>query len=285
MAQSRLAEQTLDIRPIAGAMGAEINGIDASRELGDATVSALRKAVLDHLVIVLPGQTLTPEQQLRFARRFGEPLIYPFAKGLDEFPEITPILKKEDDQYNFGGVWHSDTVYQDTPPMGTMLYARDLPPFGGDTLFANQYLAYESLSDGMKALLGNLRAINISGKRKVQRTRTHMMDRASAGLTGDEFEACHPVIRKHPETGRKALYVNVAHTVRFEGMTEEESTPILEFLFEHQIQPEFTCRLRWSEGAVAFWDNRAAMHYPVNDYHGYRRLMHRITLAGDRPLQ
>ncbi|WP_323797390.1 TauD/TfdA dioxygenase family protein [Nisaea sp.] len=285
MAQSRLAQQTLDIRPVAGAMGAEIHGIDASRELDDGTVAALRKALLDHLVIFLPAQTLTPEQQLRFARRFGDPLIYPFAKGLDEFPEITPILKKEDDQYNFGGVWHSDTVYQDTPPMGTMLYARELPPFGGDTLFANQYLAYEALSDGMKALLAPLKAFNISGKRKVQRTRTHMMDRASAGLTGDEFESCHPVIRTHPETGRKALYVNVAHTVRFDGMTEEESAPILEFLFEHQIQPEFTCRFRWSEGAVAFWDNRAAMHYPVNDYHGYRRLMHRITLAGDRPFQ
>jgi len=285
MAQSRLAQQTLDIRPVAGAMGAEIHGIDASRELDDDTVTALRKALLDHLVIFLPSQTLTPEQQLHFARRFGDPLIYPFAKGLDDFPEITPILKKEDDQYNFGGIWHSDTVYQDTPPMGTMLYARYLPPYGGDTLFANQYLAYESLSDGMKTLLGTLRAINISGKSKVQQTRKHMMDRASAGLTGDEFEACHPVIRTHPETGRKALYVNVAHTVRFEGMTEEESAPILEFLFEHQIQPEFTCRFRWTEGAVAFWDNRAAMHYPVNDYHGYRRLMHRITLAGDRPFQ
>ncbi|WP_036554932.1 TauD/TfdA dioxygenase family protein [Nisaea denitrificans] len=285
MAQSRLAEQTLDIRPIAGAMGAEIHGVDASRELDEVTVAAVRKALLDHLVIFLPAQTLSPEQQLRFARRFGEPLIYPFAKGLDDFPEITPILKKEDDQFNFGGVWHSDTVYQENPPMGTMLYARELPPFGGDTLFANQYLAYETLSDGMKALLAPLKAINISGKRKVQRTRTHMMDRASAGLTGDEFESCHPVIRTHPETGRKALYVNVAHTVRFEGMTEEESAPILEFLFEHQIQPEFTCRFRWSEGAVAFWDNRAAMHYPVNDYHGYRRLMHRITLAGDRPFQ
>ncbi|WP_193172934.1 TauD/TfdA dioxygenase family protein [Nisaea nitritireducens] len=285
MAQSRLAEQTLDIRPIAGAMGAEIHGVDASRELDEATVAAVRKALLDHLVIFLPAQTLSPEQQLRFARRFGEPLIYPFAKGLDDFPEITPILKKEDDQFNFGGVWHSDTVYQENPPMGTMLYARELPPFGGDTLFANQYLAYETLSDGMKALLAPLKAINISGKRKVQRTRTHMMDRASAGLKGDEFEACHPVIRTHPETGRKALYVNVAHTVRFEGMTEEESAPILGFLFEHQIQPEFTCRFRWSEGAAAFWDNRAAMHYPVNDYHGYRRLMHRITLAGDRPFQ
>jgi len=285
MAQSRMAEHALDIRPIAGAMGAEIHGVDASRELDDTTVAALRKALLDHLVVFLPNQALTPEQQLRFARRFGEPMIYPFVKGLDGLPEVTPILKKEEDRNNFGGIWHSDTVYQDEPPMGTMLYALELPPFGGDTLFANQYLAYDSLSDGMKALLAPLKAINISGKGRVQKTRTDMMKHASAGLKGDELESCHPVIRTHPETGRKALYVNVAHTVRFDGMTEEESAPILEFLFEHQIQPEFTCRFRWSEGAVAFWDNRAAMHYPINDYHGYRRLMHRITLIGDRPFQ
>ena len=285
MAQSRMAEHALDIRPIAGAMGAEIHGVDASRELDDTTVAALRKALLDHLVVFLPDQTLTPEQQLRFARRFGEPMIYPFVKGLDGLPEVTPILKKEEDRNNFGGIWHSDTVYQDEPPMGTMLYALELPPFGGDTLFANQYLAYDSLSDGMKALLAPLKAINISGKGRVQQTRTDMMKHASAGLKGDELESCHPVIRTHPETGRKALYVNVAHTVRFDGMTEEESTPILEYLFEHQIQPEFTCRFRWSQGAVAFWDNRAAMHYPINDYHGYRRLMHRITLIGDRPFQ
>lgn len=285
MAQSRMAQPSLDIRPIAGSIGAEIHGIDASRELDVETVSALRKALLDHLVIFLPAQSLTPEQQLRFARRFGEPMIYPFVKGLDGLPEVTPILKKEEDRNNFGGIWHSDTVYQDEPPMGTMLYALELPPFGGDTLFANQYLAYDSLSDGMKALLAPLKAINISGKGRVQKTRTDMMKHASAGLKGDELESCHPVIRTHPETGRKALYVNVAHTVRFDGMTEEESAPILEFLFEHQIQPEFTCRFRWSEGAVAFWDNRAAMHYPINDYHGYRRLMHRITLAGDRPFQ
>ncbi|WP_420403995.1 TauD/TfdA dioxygenase family protein [Nisaea sp.] len=283
MAQSRQIEQTLDIRPLAGALGAEIHGIDASRELDDGSVSALRQALLEHLVIFLPGQEFTPAQQLAFARRFGEPVIYPFVKGLEDFPEITPILKREEDRNNFGGIWHSDTVYQQQPPMGTMLYALELPPYGGDTLFANQYLAYEALSDGMKDLLGGLKAIHISGKSRVQQTRTDMMKHASAGMKGDELQSCHPVVRTHPETGRKALYVNTAHTIRFEGMTEEESTPILEFLFEHQIQPEFTCRFRWSPGALAFWDNRAAMHYPINDYQGFRRLMHRITLAGDNP--
>jgi taurine dioxygenase len=283
MAHSRKIEPALDIRPIAGALGAEIHGIDASRDLDAATVSAVRQALLEHLVIFLPDQKLTPVQQLAFAKRFGEPMIYPFVKGLEDFPEITPILKREEDRNNFGGIWHSDTVYQQQPPMGTMLYALELPPFGGDTLFANQYLAYDALSDGMKDLLGGLKAIHISGKSRVQQTRTDMMKHASVGMKGDELQSCHPVIRTHPETGRKALYVNTAHTIRFDGMTEEESTPILDFLFEHQIQPEFTCRFRWSPGAMAFWDNRAAMHYPINDYHGFRRLMHRITLAGDTP--
>ena len=283
MAHSRKLEPALDIRPIAGALGAEIYGVDASRELDEATVAAIRQALLEHLVIFLPDQKLTPVQQLAFARRFGEPVIYPFVKGLEDFPEITPILKREEDRNNFGGIWHSDTVYQRLPPMGTMLYALELPPYGGDTLFANQYLAYDALSEGMKELLAPLKAVHVSGKARVQQTRTDMMKHASAGMKGDELQSCHPVVRTHPETGRKALYVNIAHTIRFDGMTEEESTPILDFLFEHQIQPEFPCRLRWSPGALAFWDNRAAMHYPVNDYHGFRRLMHRVTLAGDTP--
>ncbi|UUX51038.1 TauD/TfdA family dioxygenase [Nisaea acidiphila] len=283
MAQSRKAESKLDIRPLAGALGAEIHGLDISQNLDGASVAALRQALLDHLVIFLPAQELTPQRQLAFAQHFGEPVKYPFVKGLEDCPEVMQILKTETDQVNFGGVWHSDTSYKDHPPMGTMLYAVELPPFGGDTMFANQYLAFEALSDGMKALLSDLKAINVSGKDRVQQTRSGMIQRAPVGQTPDELSACHPVVRTHPETGRKSLYVNIAHTTRFDGMTEEESAPLLNFLFQHQIQPEFTCRFRWSPGALAFWDNRAAMHYPINDYHGYRRAMNRVTLAGDRP--
>lgn len=282
-ALSNIAPAELDIRPIAGGIGAEIHGVTLSDDLSEATVLAIRGALLDHLVVFFRDQSFTPEQQLRFAKRFSEPVIYPFVKGLDGYPEITPILKKEEDRQNFGGVWHSDTVYQQEPPMGTMLYALEVPPFGGDTIFANQYLAYEALSEGMKRLLDGMKAVNVSGKAKVQATREDMMKHSSVGLKGNELEAIHPVVRTHPETGRRALYVNFAHTVRFDGMTEEESAPILEFLFRHQIQAEFTCRFRWQKGSLAFWDNRSAMHYPVNDYHGYRRLMHRITLKGDRP--
>lgn len=271
------------VSPVAGAIGAEISGVDLSAELSDDTVAAIRQALLDHLVVFFRDQELTPQQLMGFAARFGQPVIYPFVKGLDGFPEITPILKREEDRINFGGLWHSDTAYQQAPPMGTILYGIEIPPYGGDTEFANQYLAYESLSAPLRRFLDGLTAVNVSGKGATQKTRCMMMERAPAGLRGDELTACHPVVRTHPETGRKALYVNLAHTTHFEGMTEEESQPILDFLFRHQVKVEFTCRFRWTPGAVAFWDNRCAQHNPINDYHGFRRLMHRVTLAGEVP--
>ena len=166
--------------------------------------------------------------------------------------------------------------------MGTVLYAKELPPMGGDTLFANQYLAYENLSAPLRGFLKGLKAVNSATKGTAAATRS---DRVADAGTGEArvLEAIHPVVRTHPETGRKALYVNTGHTVRFEGMSEEESRPILEYLFQHQIKPEYCCRFVWTPGAVAFWDNRCAQHYPVNDYHGYKRLLHRITLKGETP--
>jgi taurine dioxygenase len=267
---------------VAGALGAEISGVDLSRPLSEATVAALRRAWLEHLVIFFRDQDLTPAQFLGFARRFGDPIEYPFVKGLDEYPEIIPVLKREHEQVNFGGVWHSDTAYLDIPPMASMLVAREVPPVGGDTLFANMYLAYETLSDGMKRMLEGLVAVNSSAKADASRTREDRMKDSARAVTRD-YAATHPVVRRHPETGRRALYVNVAHTVRFDGMTDEESAPLLDYLFRHQIRPEFTCRFRWRPGSVAFWDNRCAQHNAINDYHGHRRLLHRITLAGDTP--
>jgi taurine dioxygenase len=167
--------------------------------------------------------------------------------------------------------------------MGTLLVAREVPPVGGDTLFANQYLAYETLSPRMRAMLDGLHAVSSSAKADVTRTREDRIKSDGTATARAELSAEHPVVRTHPETGRKALYVNVAHTARFADVTEEESTGLLNFLFRHQIRPEFTCRFRWEIGSVAFWDNRCAQHNPINDYHGYRRVMHRITLAGDTP--
>jgi len=278
-----MRRNSLEIQPIAGAIGAEIAGVDLAGEVDDETIAAIRRAWLDHLVIFFRRQELPPARLLAFARRFGEPIEYPFVKGIEGFAEVTPVVKLEHERVNFGGLWHSDTAYLEIPPMGTMLIAREVPPYGGDTLFANMYLAYEALSAGMRQLLDGLVAVNSSAKADVTKTRE---DRIRDGAREDArtaYEALHPVVRTHPETGRKALYVNGGHTVRFRDMTEEESAPLLGFLFAHQTRPEFTCRFRWELGSLAFWDNRCAQHNPINDYHGFRRAMHRVTLAGDRP--
>ena len=272
----------LSVEPVAGALGAEISGVDLARPLSEETIAAIRRAWLDHLVIFFRDQPLSPAEFLAFARCFGEPIEYPFVKGLAEYPEIIPVLKLEHERVNFGGVWHSDTAYLDVPPMASMLVAREIPPYGGDTLFANMYLAYETLSDGLKAMLEGLVAVNSSAKADASRTREDRM-KDSAREVKKDYIAAHPVVRRHPETGRRALYVNVAHTVRLDGMTEEESAPLLDYLFRHQTRPEFSCRFRWRPGSIAFWDNRCAQHNAINDYAGHRRLLHRITLAGDVP--
>ncbi len=273
--------RTIDVSPIAGALGAEITGVELAH-LTDTVVDEVRRAWLEHLVVFFRGQVLTPEQLLAFARRIGEPVEYPFVKGIDGFPYIIAVSKLPHETVNFGGIWHSDTVYLERPPMATMLLAREVPPFGGDTLYSNMYAAYEALSPGMQRLLDGLTAVNSSALADVSKTREDRI-RDSGADAGREYVAEHPVVRTHPDTGRKALYVNVAHTARFTDMTEEESRPLLRYLFEHAVRPEFTCRFRWQVGSLALWDNRCAMHNPVNDYHGHTRTMHRITLAGDVP--
>jgi len=273
----------LEVRRLAGALGAEIHGVDLGRDLDPALAHQIRNVFLEHQVIFFRDQELSPEQFLRFAQAMGQPVEYPFVQGLAGFPVIIAVKKLEHERTNFGGIWHSDTTYLEQPPMGSMLLAREVPPFGGDTLFASQTAAYEALSEGMRKLLDPLRAISSSAKADVSKTREDRIASDGRADARKDYVASHPVVRTHPETGRKALYVNVAHTVRFDGMTEEESTPLLEFLYRHQVKPEFTCRFAWRPGSLAFWDNRCAQHNPVNDYHGHRRVMHRITLAGDTP--
>jgi len=272
-----------EVRPISGSIGAEILRIDLASEPGHNVIAAIRQTWLEHGVIFFRDQDLPPAKFLSFAKRFGEVVEYPFIKGIDGFPEIIPVVKLEHETKNFGGIWHTDTAYLDTPPMATMLIAREVPPRGGDTLFANTYLAYETLSDGMKRMLEGVIAVNHSAKADVTRTREDRIRDGGKAEVKKEFISEHPVVRTHPETGRKALYVNVGHTVRLKDMTEEESAPILNYLFQHQTRPEFTCRFNWRPGSIAFWDNRCVLHNPVNDYHGYRRVMHRVTLAGDKP--
>jgi alpha-ketoglutarate-dependent taurine dioxygenase len=273
----------IQVKRIAGALGVEVSGLDLARPLSDQQASALRAAWLEHLVLFFRDQPLMPAQYMAFARRIGQPVEYPFVRGIEGYPEIIEVKKLEQETVNFGGIWHSDTAYLEEPPMASMLLARELPPYGGDTLFANMYLAYETLSEGMRRMLDPLTAINSSARADVTRTREDRLKSDGRGGAKKEYAAEHPVVRTHPETGRKALYVNVAHTARFGGMTEDESAPLLAYLFRHQTRPEFTCRFSWRVGSLALWDNRCTQHNPVNDYHGYRRLMHRITLAGDKP--
>ena len=271
----------IEVHPVAGSLGAEIRGVNVAAVSGDEVIAEIRQAFLDHLVIFFRDQKLTPHEQLAFARRFGEPMEYPQLKGLPECTLITPVLKLEHERINFGGVWHSDTTYLTRPPMASMLYALEIPPYGGDTLFANQYQAYETLSDGLRAVLDGLTAINSSTKADASKTREERLK--DAGVEMKVLVGEHPVVRTHPETGRRALYVNIGHTTHFKGWTEEESRPLLEYLWRHQVRPEFTCRFRWQPGSIAFWDNRCVQHNAVNDYQGFRRVMHRVTLAGDTP--
>jgi taurine dioxygenase len=282
----------MQVKKIAGALGAEISGLDLSKGVSATLAADIRQVFLEHQVIFLRHQDLTPAQFLGFAQAMGRPIEYPFVKGIDGFPHIIEVKKLAHEKVNFGGIWHSDTTYLDVPPMGSMLLAKAVPPYGGDTLFANQYLAYEALSDTMKRLLTGLKGISSSAKADVSKTREDRIktdgkgDAKGEGATAapQQFQALHPIVRTHPETGRKALYVNVAHTAGIDGMTDAESAPILNFLFTHQVKPEFTCRFAWEPNSLAFWDNRCTQHNPVNDYHGHLRLMHRITLQGDKPV-
>ena len=281
---------TLTVNRIAGALGAEIHGVDLSQKLSDDTIGEIRQALHDNLVIFFRDQDLSPGQHLDFARRFGELQVHDFVEAMPGHPEIIVVAKNEADKGNFGGGWHSDVSYLEEPALGSILYAKEVPSVGGDTLFANQYLAYDALSDGMKRLLEPLKAVHSAGH-------VYGSERSRASVRFDELKAMtmrfspeaeretvHPVVRTHPETGRKCLYVNRGFTVRFADMTVEESRPLLDWLFAHSVRPEFTCRWRWEPNAIAFWDNRCVQHYALNDYHGHRRVMHRVTVNGDRPV-
>ncbi len=273
----------LDVRPLSRAVGAEILGINLLDPVSDAQIAEIRQIWLQHGVVFFREQPLESGAFQAFAQRFGEIIEYPFVKGLPDFPLIVPVLKLPHEKHNFGGVWHTDTTYLQEPPMATMLIARELPPVGGDTLFASNYAAFEGLSPALQNTLRTLKAVNSSAKAAVTHSREDRVADSATDKGRAELNSEHPVVRTHPETGREALYVNPGHTLRFVGWTEEESTPLLNYLFEQQVKPEYTCRFVWRPGSIAFWDNRCALHNPINDYHGHKRLLHRITLKGDKP--
>ncbi|MEQ8806855.1 MAG: TauD/TfdA family dioxygenase [Rhodospirillales bacterium] len=274
----------VEVVPLCGALGAEVHGVDLSADVSDDVLAEIRKALNEYLVIFFRDQDLTPDQQKAFGLRFGTLNIHPVYEPLPGHPEILQVVKEADALNNIGDTWHSVATFLPEPPMGSILYAREVPPFGGDTLFANLYLAYEMLTEGMRRMLSSMNAVHsdafltqVNSERNATR---------STKLRGGQMEAretVHPVVRTHPETGRKCLYVNEPFTVRFDGMSAQESRPILDYLLAHIKRPEFTCRFRWQVGSMAFWDNRCTHHYALNDYHGHRREMHRVTVNGDRP--
>ena len=274
----------IQVSPLCGALGAEISGVDLAAGPSDAVLADIRKALNDYLVIFFRDQDLTPDQQKDFGRRFGTLNIHPIYEPLPGHPEILQVVKEADALNNIGDTWHSDATFLPEPPMGSILYAREVPPFGGDTLFANLYLAYEMLTDGMRRMLSTMNAVHSDAfltKVNTERNATRSTKLREGAIAAKE--TVHPVVRTHPETGRKGLFINEPFTERFDGMSIAESRPILDFLLAHIKRPEFTCRFRWQVGSVAFWDNRCTHHYALNDYHGYRREMHRVTVNGDRP--
>ena len=268
-------------QPLCGALGAEIHDVDIASGVGEAQFAEIRRAFHQYGVIFFRDQELTPEQHLAFARLWGGINVNRFFQPVDGYPEIAEVRKEPGHKNNIGGSWHTDHSYDDAPATGSILYAREVPKFGGDTLFASMYLAYETLSAGLKRALSGLSAVHSS---------RHVF---GAGALGDSDasdrlgnpdlavqDVVHPVVVRHPDTGRRVLYVNPEFTVRFEGWTEEESRPLLDYLYGHASQPEFCCRFQWRKGSIAFWDNRATWHCALNDYQGQRRLMHRITVEG-----
>lgn len=282
---------TISVTPLTGSIGAEIGGVDLGLPLSNSQAAEVHAAFLEHHVIFFRDQDLTdPDKQKRAARLFGEVVAIPFVKSLDGHPEIIDIVKEPEDigKYNFGGNWHTDTSFLETPALGALLYALEVPDRGGDTVFADMSAAYDTLSDGLKATLDGLRALHTGSgsygsRSKFQGGRNQSVSMSiDANEEGDKLMS-HPVVRTHPETGRKSLFVNPNYTLCFEGWTEAESKPLLAFLHAHATRDEFLCRFRWDAGSVAVWDNRCTMHRAVNDYEGKRRHVRRVTLDGDRP--
>ena len=267
----------MEIQRLAGALGAVITGIDLGG-LDDDGFEGLHQALLHHGVLCIRGQDITPDQQIAFARRWGEIHDHPYLATLPGHPEIIEIVKEPGERNRFGAHWHTDQIFTAVPAMATMLLAREVPPVGGDTLFTDLYSAYDALSDGMKRLAARLETFNLYNK-QAERSRV-MKAKVTAPETPAE-PAIHPLVRVHPETGRPALYLNDPRTThRFDGMTEAESRPMIDFLMAHCTRPEFTCRVRWAVGTLTIWDNRRLMHLALDDYPDHRRVMHRITIRG-----
>ncbi|WP_419931062.1 TauD/TfdA dioxygenase family protein [Candidatus Poriferisodalis sp.] len=284
--------EPMEIRPLAGALGAELwaaggTALDVNR-LDAAGAAAVREALCAYHVVVIREQQMDAADIASFGRRFGELERHPYLGGTSEEPEVVPVIKEPHETVNFGGGWHSEMSFLECPPMATALYAVEVPSFGGDTLFANQQAAYTGLSDTMKRFAESLGAVHSAARQYGRRGDSDRYAGQRSSMTVNVSDAAHaqlthPVVRTHPETGAKALYVNRAFTEAISGMRRHESKALLEMLWSHAVGEQFTCRVRWEPGTLTMWDNRSVQHYALNDYHGQRRHMLRVTIAGDRP--
>lgn len=278
------------IKPLTPAIGGEIDGINLSTPLSDAEIAFIRQALLDHHVVFFRDQTLDHAQHKAVGKLFGDLVKVPFVEAVPGHSEIFEIIKlpEERDVYNFGGNWHTDMTYMQNPALVSVLYGKEVPPIGGDTMFASLEDAYSALSPGMQKLLEGLTGVHTadrsygkSGKFANDTIADEGMDVRPSEEAAKQIE--HPVVRTHPETGRKALYINPNFTFHFKDMMESESKPLLDYLFQHMTRDEFVCRFRWTPGSVVIWDNRCTMHRALNDYDGHRRVMRRVTVGGDQP--
>jgi alpha-ketoglutarate-dependent taurine dioxygenase len=271
----------LDVRPVSGSLGAEIHGVSLATESDPSVWQALRNAIAEHGVIFFRDQNLTPEQHIAMAEQFAPINVNRFFTAVADHPKIAEVRKEPDQKTNIGEIWHTDHSYEEAPAFGSILLAREVPSRGGDTVFLDMAMAYDHLSDGLKETLKGLRAVHSSKKAFGKDANRPAEQKSRIGNPELVFDdVVHPVVIRHPESGREVLYVNPGFTVRFEGWTEQESKPLLDFLYAHAQKQVFTCRFRWANGSIAFWDNRRTWHQAMNDYHGERRLMHRITLEG-----
>ena len=273
-----MRSNTIEVHPLGPAVGAEISGLDLAEPLASPALATVKGALAEHGVIFFRDQALTETQHIALARQFGAINVNRFFAHAEGYPEIALVVKEPHQTKNIGGGWHTDHSYDQVPALGSMLYAREVPPSGGDTLFASMYAAYDALSDGLKQTLEGLRGVHSS--RHVFGVKRGDLEGRIGNYEAATQDATHPAVITHPESGKKALYVNPGFTIGFDGWTADESRPLLEYLYKHAARPEFTTRFQWREGSLAFWDNRATWHYALNDYQGERRLLHRITIDG-----
>ncbi len=277
----------LKIEPVAGALGATVRGIELSRVADGEQLDALRKALADYLVVFLPKQDLSLDDLERITDLLGGRDVTPFVDPLEDRPYVIRVIKEPDDVLNFANAWHSDLSYLPVPPSYTLLHAWDVPDHGGDTVWSNQYRAYETLSGGLQKALDGLNAVHSAG---VAYGTGGLLDKfkdftsMAISPSSDAYhEHTHPVVITHPVTRRRSLYINPVYTTRFEGWTQAESETLLNHLYRHSINENFTCRLRWSVKTLAIWDNRCTMHNALNDYSGVRREMYRTSVKGAIP--